>query len=301
MIRSHSVWGRVRPILTEYMTELRTLRIEETLYNPRRRILIQAWTDFLGQPASFPNTDVDVLPHVADAALFKPFDDIIKAPANVVVDRDTFLPAFVALPNLARNWRRRVDQQLLAIIAAGYPKDYVPSGDIRRLATSVFVCNACDQLLFWIDAVSHNCGLELNPKRPCTDRNVPFKTQVARITEFSLGSTPWSPQFRSSTALAIHIIRSCCQWLDPRSATLAQVDRSSIQFRCLTCHPDGKTMMHWRKGVCSMFLMSLLVSKSVYSSNTVIYITIRIDSASGGCRRSIDVFYADEVSQPVGI
>ncbi|KAG1754398.1 hypothetical protein EDB19DRAFT_1626773 [Suillus lakei] len=245
------IWSRVRPVLTEYMSEMRTIRMEETLYNSRRRILLQAWIDFLGEPASFPNTDVDVLPHVADVARFKPFDDIIKSPAHVVVERDTFLSAFVALPNLVRNWRRQVDQQLAAIITSGYPRDYAPAGDIRQLATSVFVCNACEQLFFWIDAVAHNCSLDF-PRGSCKERNDSFKEQVARIAYYSLGSSPWSPKFRSSTVLAIHVIRSCCQ--DPRTATLAHMDNTSTPFYCFACHPDGKTVMHWRKGVCSVFL-----------------------------------------------
>ncbi|OAX41999.1 hypothetical protein K503DRAFT_767159 [Rhizopogon vinicolor AM-OR11-026] len=245
------IWSRVRPILTEYMSELRTIRMEETVYNPRRRILVQAWNDFLSQPASFPNTDVDVLPHVADAALFKPFDDIIKTPTEVVIERDSFLPAFVALPSLARNWRRQVDQQLAAIIMAGYPKDYVPAGDIRQLATSVFVCNACEQLLFWTDAVAHTCTFELNPKRSCRGGpgNIPLETKVAGITHYSLGSTPWSPKFRSSTALATRVIRSCGQWQDPLTVTIAQMDSMGAPFCCLICHPDGKAVMHWRKGL----------------------------------------------------
>ncbi|KAG0705076.1 hypothetical protein DFH29DRAFT_908698 [Suillus ampliporus] len=258
------IWSRARPILTEYMSEMRTIRMEETLYNSRRRILLQAWIDFLGEPASFPNTDVDVLPHVADVALFKPFDDIIKSPAHVVVERDSFLPAFVALPNLVRNWRRQVDQQLAAIIANGYPKDYAPAGDIRQLATSVFVCNACEQLFFWIDAVAHNCSLDF-PKGSNKDRNDSFKEQVTRIAYYSLGSSPWSPKFRSSTILAIHVIRSCCQ--DPQTATLAHMDSTSSPFYCFACHPDGKTVMHWRKGVCSASLISHSVSK-VFAART---------------------------------
>ncbi|KAG1789451.1 uncharacterized protein HD556DRAFT_784951 [Suillus plorans] len=240
------IWSRIRPILTEYMSEMRTIRMEETLYNSRRRILLQAWNDFLAEPASFPNTDVDVLPHVADVARFKLFDDIIKLPAHVVVERDTFLPAFVALPNLVRNWRRQVDQQLAAIITNGYPKEYAPVGDIRQLATSVFVCNACEQLFFWIDAVAHNCSLDF-PRGSSRERNDSFKEQVARIAYYSLGSSPWSPKFRSSTVLAIHVIRSCCQ--DPRTATLAHMDSTSTPFYCFACHPDGKTVMHWRKGL----------------------------------------------------
>jgi hypothetical protein len=241
------------------MSEMRTIRMEETLYNSRRRILLQAWADFLGEPASFPNTDVDVLPHVADVAQFKPFDDIIRSPAHVVVERDTFLPAFVALPNLVRNWRRQVDQQLAAIITNGYPKEYVPAGDIRQLATSVFVCNACEQLFFWIDAVAHNCNFDF-PRGSSKEKNDSFKEQVARIAYYSLGSSPWSPKFRSSTVLAIHVIRSCCQ--DPRTATLAHMDETSTPFYCFACHPDGKTIMHWRNGVCSVFLISFLVSET---------------------------------------
>jgi hypothetical protein len=91
------------------MSEMRTIRKEETLYNSRRRILLLAWIDFLGELASFPNADVDVLPHVADVARFKAFDSIIKSPARVAVELDTFLPTFAALPNLVRNWRRQVD------------------------------------------------------------------------------------------------------------------------------------------------------------------------------------------------
>ncbi|KAG1826927.1 uncharacterized protein BJ212DRAFT_1474135 [Suillus subaureus] len=240
------IWSRIRPILTEYMSEMRTIRMEETLYNSRRRILLQAWIDFLSEPASFPNTDVDVLPHVADVARFKPFDDIIRSPAHVVVERDTFLPAFVALPNLVRNWRRQVDQQLAAIITNGYPKEYVPAGDIHQLATSVFVCNSCEQFFFWIDAVAHNCNLDFS-KGSSKEKNDSFKEQVTRIAYYSLGSSPWSPKFRSSTVLAIHVIRSCYQ--DPRTATLAHMDNTSGPFYCFACHPDGKTIMHWRKGL----------------------------------------------------
>ncbi|KAG1766313.1 hypothetical protein EDD22DRAFT_950673 [Suillus occidentalis] len=102
------IWSRISPIIREYMSEMRTICMEETLYNSRRRILLQAWIDFLGKLASFPNADGDALPHVADVARFKAFD-IVKSPTHAAVELDTFLPTFAALPNLVRNWRRQVD------------------------------------------------------------------------------------------------------------------------------------------------------------------------------------------------
>ncbi|KIJ60339.1 hypothetical protein HYDPIDRAFT_160988, partial [Hydnomerulius pinastri MD-312] len=70
-------WARICPDLLERVDGYRQQITELMLYNPRRKVLVGLYNEYVRKPAP-PGAAVDMLPHVADLATFPPFDDIIK-------------------------------------------------------------------------------------------------------------------------------------------------------------------------------------------------------------------------------
>ncbi|KAF9234861.1 hypothetical protein BU15DRAFT_78623 [Melanogaster broomeanus] len=111
-------WARVGGRFVRTMNDYRIRRLEEAVYNPRRKILVELYDTYARQPAP-PGAIVDLLPDVVDVAHFAAFDAIIKLPEGTEVNAETFKPAFEQMPTLVQEWRADVDAQLAALVIPG--------------------------------------------------------------------------------------------------------------------------------------------------------------------------------------
>ncbi|KIJ63266.1 hypothetical protein HYDPIDRAFT_29528 [Hydnomerulius pinastri MD-312] len=118
-------WECVSPKLEETMKDFRMM--ETQLYNPRQRLLVELYNDYVHKPAPEGGA-IDLPPSVVDLAKCAAFDTVIKLPEVNVVETNAFEPAFEQLPMSVVQWRGNVERQLASLIvvpinptAAGVP------------------------------------------------------------------------------------------------------------------------------------------------------------------------------------
>ncbi|KAF9234852.1 hypothetical protein BU15DRAFT_78614 [Melanogaster broomeanus] len=140
-------WVRVRCQFVRTMDKYRIRRLETTVYNPRRKLLVELYNAYVQQPAP-PGATVDLLPDVVDLAGFAAFDAIIKLPEETEVNAETFKPAFEQIRTLVQEWRADVDAQLAALVVIPGDSSTVAEDDFStgklepaerlKLASAVF-------------------------------------------------------------------------------------------------------------------------------------------------------------------
>ncbi|KIJ60678.1 hypothetical protein HYDPIDRAFT_32099 [Hydnomerulius pinastri MD-312] len=108
-------WEHVGQKLEETMNDFRMRRMEMQLYNPRQRLLVKLYDDYVQKPA-LDGGAVDLLPSVADLAKCAAFDAVIKLPEVNGVEPDAFKPAFEQLPISVLQWRENVERQLASLV-----------------------------------------------------------------------------------------------------------------------------------------------------------------------------------------
>ena len=138
----------------------RRLRINrENIFNIEKRVdnwLKPAYAAFVAsQPPSAcspPLLDVSYIPEVVSVLCSAPLNKPLpKELTEAVIDR---------LPLYALEWKKERDQELLGIIrqASRYANQDV-SVDVLRLASTIFVCEACHDSISYPSVISHPCNL----------------------------------------------------------------------------------------------------------------------------------------------
>ncbi|KAI9566219.1 hypothetical protein HD554DRAFT_2329841 [Boletus coccyginus] len=112
----------------EIMNNFRSRRIDRTVYQPRRNLLVTEYNSYVVSP--IPNTpSFDLLPHLIELSCFPPFQDIIKAPEGTQMDEKPFESGFAQLPVLVDEWRKQLDASLTQLVE-------IPSRLSRNCASS---------------------------------------------------------------------------------------------------------------------------------------------------------------------
>ncbi|KAF9234865.1 hypothetical protein BU15DRAFT_52071 [Melanogaster broomeanus] len=241
-------WARVRGRFVSTMNDYRISRLEEAVYNPRRKILVELYDAYVRQPAP-PGATVDLLPDVVDLAHFAAFDAIIKLPEGTEVNAETFKPAFEQIPTLVQEWRADVDAQLAALVVipgdsstSGVAEDDFSDGPLEpaerlKLASAVFE-NRLGNLIVSTDLL---------------DQPIFNRCYSNSITSQVIPGRPWSlmdergeyPLVELFTGAA-HVVRAC--GMDPQTATVEDMDKRDIRLRCNYC-PCTTAKMDWRTAV----------------------------------------------------
>ncbi|KAF9230877.1 hypothetical protein BU15DRAFT_56779 [Melanogaster broomeanus] len=239
-------WVRVRCQFVRTMDKYRIRRLETTVYNPRRKLLVELYNAYVQQPAP-PGATVDLLPDVVDLAGFAAFDAIIKLPEETEVNAETFKPAFEQIRTLVQEWRADVDAQLAALVVIPGDSSTVAEDDFStgklelaerlKLASAVFK----DRLHHLVVSIDLLDTLIFN----------------RRYSDFGatsvLSGRPWSlmdergryPLVEFFTGAA-HVVRAC--GMDPRTATVEDMDKRTIRLGCNYC-PSNTQKMNWRTAV----------------------------------------------------
>ncbi|KIJ57846.1 hypothetical protein HYDPIDRAFT_48423, partial [Hydnomerulius pinastri MD-312] len=246
-------WARICPDLLERVDGYRQQITELMLYNPRRKVLVGLYNEYVRKPAP-PGAAVDMLPHVADLATFPPFDDIIKAPKGTSVGAESFQAAFAQLPSLVQGWRDDIEAQLGALVVT--PRESVDAdsptpgytgpkpSDRLKLASAVFSKEG-GVIDMFPDVILPFYSHSLFNAR-CVHTN---EETVESITADALGALPWSltnphgvPIVQLFTPAA-DVVRAC--GLDPRTATREDMDARNARLICKDC-PSSPPLQHCR-------------------------------------------------------
>ena len=240
-------WDRIRPEWAEIMNNLRSQRLETTVYPARRRLLVNEYVKYVTN--SSPDLPTfDLLPHVADLACFSLFKDIINGPEEPQVNDKTLESAFAQLPVLVGEWMKKLNSEMAGLVkipsflssdaiycdqdwAAGSTTyGELPQTDLDklRLACAVFRVGGTG-------AFAHPDVLSVSM---CNDVIYP-----SHANHLDALGVVHGLQFLEE---APYIIHAC--GLDPNVATAHDMDNRNARLRCLAC--EGRTLvMNWRHAV----------------------------------------------------
>ncbi|KAF8838078.1 hypothetical protein BDN67DRAFT_934394 [Paxillus ammoniavirescens] len=236
-------WDRVRPQLEQKMIDCRKRRLEEVVYKPRRKLLVEFYDVYVRQPAP-EGAAIELLPSIADLDYLPEFDKIIKLPEGTDVNAETFKPAFERLPALVQEWRADVDARLAALVVIppelstnGLSADQVTDQKSKpaerlRLASAVFYVPSSGALWMFPDFLA----LSMFHAR-CYSANVG-----------GLNHHPWSLTNEHGNAIelfkeAAYIVRAC--GLDPQTATVEDMDKRNARLTCNLCSNPNPRVRTW--------------------------------------------------------
>ncbi|KAF9234867.1 hypothetical protein BU15DRAFT_52049, partial [Melanogaster broomeanus] len=244
-------WDRVRPQLEQAMQEYRSHRLEEAVYNPRRKLLVELYDAYIRQPAPS-GAAVDLLPDIVDLAHLPTFDTIIKLPEGTDVNAETFKPAFDQIPTLVQEWRASVDAQLAALVVI--PSDPTTSGvatedagdqklkpaERLRLASALFrVDGGLQSLMMSTDFLNlptfNNCYSDSVASREISGRPWSLISRYGNspLVDFFTGAAP--------------VVRAC--GMDPQTATVEDMDQRNARLTCNHCIAKFPQIHTWRSAV----------------------------------------------------
>ncbi|KAI9570859.1 hypothetical protein HD554DRAFT_277660 [Boletus coccyginus] len=121
-------WAQMWPDWLKIMNGFRSHRMDKTVYQPRRNLLVTEYNTYVTSPSS-DAPSFDLLPHVIQLNCFPPFQDIIKAPEGTEMGEKPFESAFAQLPVLVDEWRKQLDAELAELVE-------IPSRLSRKGASS---------------------------------------------------------------------------------------------------------------------------------------------------------------------
>ncbi|KIJ18019.1 hypothetical protein PAXINDRAFT_9105 [Paxillus involutus ATCC 200175] len=254
-------WNRVLPRMQERMNDMRLHLIEDTVYNRRRKILVELYEDYISQPPP-PGARFYILPHVADVATFPPFDAVIHAPQDSDITHDSFDAAFWEFPLLVRSWIRAKKSQLSALVVL--PKDSLPARtpatsvnlsptEQLHLASAVFVSSSDDTVMMYPDVLYF---VEFNRIHSSTSfwrELIPFDEIAANV----FGAYPWSLIDSDGDNLielftpAAFVVLAC--GLHPRTATCDDMDERDAHLTCKHCSDTVPKARTWKNAIAHAY------------------------------------------------
>ena len=240
-------WVRMWPDWFETMNDFRSQRIDKTVYQPRRNLLVTEYNTYVTSPS--PNTpSFDLLPHVLELGCFPPFRDIIKAPEGTEMGEKPFESAFTQLPVMVDEWRKQLDAKLAELVkipsqlsrkgassgravsssSETHMESFQAPADKLRLACAVF--NTFYTIAWYPDVFF----------------SMLHRPDLIRAKEGREREMPIQDRFKVRYLEdAPYIVRAC--GLDPNVATIEDMDQRNARLKCLSC--KDSYMRNWKGAV----------------------------------------------------
>ncbi|KZW01223.1 hypothetical protein EXIGLDRAFT_88633 [Exidia glandulosa HHB12029] len=176
-----------------------------------------------------------------------PFGDIVnmhpvRKRLRTTRHRDDDLAALAAeVPTLVKQWRRRVEKKLLALLPATAVADDSDEeegpdpAERLQLATSVFLRegDVSTQTYPRTLLIPHLLDLEHGPLKYATPDG------------------PWTLDGIKHDPLGVGVVRDFCRYarLDVKTATACQLDESSLRLQCKLCRDEWPLVLSWRQAI----------------------------------------------------
>lgn len=156
--------------------------------------------------------------------------------------RDDDLATLAAeVPTLVKQWRRRAEKKLVALLPAAAMADDSDDeagpdpAERLQLATSVFLRegDASSQTYPRALLIPHLLDLEHGPLKYATPDG------------------PWTLDGIKHDPLGVGVVRDFCRYarLDVKTATAQQLDESSLRLQCKLCRDEWPLVLSWRQAV----------------------------------------------------
>ena len=243
-------WKRVWPEWVETMNGFRSQRLNEVVYQSRRRLLAPEYTNYVMHPP--PNTPVfELLPHAADVACFPPFRNIIRAPEGTQMNDKPFESALAQLPELVDEWKKKLDVEVAELVKIPSHLSLKNTSDGRVVASTSTTGSepsqaATDKLRLACALFSGGVrGLFTYPDIFFTSMRHSKYPRLDGLDSERTGSI-FDRYDIKYIAEAPDVIHAC--GLDPNVATADDMDRRNARLKCLSC--GNSRVRRWRDAVC---------------------------------------------------
>ena len=259
-------WSRMWPAWDKIMTNFRLKRLEATLYQPRRRLLVTEYDRYVMHPSPDSPT-LHFLPHTLDLARFPLFRDVIRTPEDTQLDDKPFAPAFAQLPTLVNEWAQKLNTEIAGLVKM----PSCLSSDVVSASLYKAPSNGEQTGSFQTDldklhlacAVFHvgGTGAFAHPEVLSVSmaNDVMFPNHGTNLDAIGVGLGSIRCEDDSERTGSIHdrfglqfldeapyIVYAC--GLDPNVATVDDMDHRNARLKCLCC--GGRILvMNWRHAV----------------------------------------------------
>ena len=242
-------WERVWPEWLETMNSFRFKRLNEVVYDSRRRSLVSEYVKYVTRPS--PNTPAfDLLPHAADVACFPPFRNIIRAPEGTQMNDNPFESALAQLPELVDEWRKKLDAEVAELVKIPSRLSFKGTADDRVVPVSTSTIGS-ESSQAPADKLRLACALFRDGRVPLTHPEVFYSSMhhyhYPRCDELDFERTGsiFDRYNIKYVAEAPYVIHAC--GLDPNVATADDMDRRNARLKCLSC--KDSRVRRWRDAV----------------------------------------------------
>lgn len=244
--------------LVEFMEKAKTMRLDVIYIGIARKRLDdlkairQAWVETLPVNSIYPTTsELTRLPLVQNI-----FDNLAKDENLTEANLESIR---LELDNLNIEWQKNIKDELIELVSKG-SEDAVDPETALNLATTFFACMTCYPLRFlrYPNVLMHKCATTLNWRSSNEgDFETRFLRKHCKETFWnSKGDIVIKPEH---TAFIAELVRLA--GLDPKRATLQEMDALDPIFECVSCNTfvQGRATMTWKTAVCSFLYFIFLI------------------------------------------
>jgi hypothetical protein len=252
-------WESICPPLVKFIEDRKAARLYRercTSLKSRFMILKKAFHGFRRSHIA----RGDLRPRVIDVCLDQKVRNLLDAGANNTSTPELREQLLSLFPDICARWRENIESRLLEWASAYI--EYRKGVSASELASFVFRCSTCGDVLWYPAVLAHTCLSAALPLRKGS-LSIKYEEAVIQICAHNpsidvLDPTAWSG--------ITNLIQMC--GLDPKVATCDQMDQVNARLTCNICNEHGRRkIMTWRTAVSFLSpFYSDLHYRHIYSS-----------------------------------
>ncbi|THU81981.1 hypothetical protein K435DRAFT_766953, partial [Dendrothele bispora CBS 962.96] len=254
-------WNQIAPTLFAWLQPIRNSRIKAVLKS-RYLALKKCYDNYIFQQ----NLRKSGYPPLGDVIQSLIGHDIIfKTPYDQTLPEDAFDEELKKLPEFIEDWKRRKTQELVEILQKDIPEAAM---DTLGLAKIVFVCESCDDFIWYPEVFQHRCYSKWYGI--CVPSDLDMDHGFNPYNELYV--VPWNKHSASRVVFSkhasmnlCHIMQSC--ELNPDTAIREDLESlDDVVLECKSCSSrdlrkdEKKTFMRWSRAMTIPLLASNFLS-----------------------------------------
>ncbi|THU81980.1 hypothetical protein K435DRAFT_464953 [Dendrothele bispora CBS 962.96] len=236
-------WNQIAPKLLERLQLVRKDRINAILHS-RYLALKKLYDNHIFQQnlrkSGYPPFGDFIESHIG-------YDIIFNTPYDQTLPEDAFDEELKKLPEFIEDWKRRKTQELVEILQKDIPEATM---DTLSLAKTVFVCESCDDFIWYSDVFQHPCYSKWSvPSDQDMDHGSSKLHVVPRNKEPTI-----QIYFSKKKSRNLSLVMQSCG-LDPGTTTREDLDSLDVILECQSCSRSGdgtRTFMRWSTALVHM-------------------------------------------------
>ncbi|THU86281.1 hypothetical protein K435DRAFT_970358 [Dendrothele bispora CBS 962.96] len=239
------LWDQITPTIFELLQPVRDRRLRVERINAlkaRYEALKRCYDIYIFQQKNLKKSGFPPFGDVIECHIG--YDIIFNTPYEQPLSEDAFHEELEKLPDFIDDWNKRKTQELVEIVQQDIPEATV---DTLGLAKTVFLCQSCNDFLWYPAVFQHCCRTHLHTHASNVDVYHGFNPYD------QLDSVPWNKHstriiFSKTHSISLSLIMQSCG-LDPDTALHEDLDSlDDVILECKNCYHNGRrTFMRWSR------------------------------------------------------